>query len=447
MGDERKISDPKEIVNRMLSNNIRSRGVGDARYNLEKEFEKTKSNKSYIIPVLIISFSILFAVIYLITGNISELSYDMTVGQKELKEISAEDIVNRYYDVLLSIESLNSEVSKLKIFREIEVKREVAVLSNSISITLFRTDVPENVKSKLIQDTVLEFYSKVEDISNRYSNLIYQKQTNIQFLKSSLKELKSKLSLLPQDVLSSYKRVVGIEIDKTRKYYENVVRSLISKYQDYLSYQERYVYDLTETLILRYNPVITNPRIISVLDEVESSRYNPRIIYSLPLIDSELSNYALDIVNKTMNMRILFEEISKIPFTNSLPKLFEKQEDLFDDLLNLYHSLIRRYLEYFIKANTALLLKANSLEYFVRTLVKNTKGIDGLVVDNRDPSNITVALKEDYSNDSYNFSLYRQGRFIGYGTLVLVTNRYIVKDFTFVTNEKILLMDGVVITK
>ncbi|MCX8096989.1 MAG: hypothetical protein N3D81_05810 [Spirochaetes bacterium] len=449
MGDERKIGSSKEIVRYFLKHEIKSKTRSENIYNLEEEFEKTKSNKNYIIPVVFLIFLLIGIATYFVMDSISRRSYDVDIGQKELKDLSAEDMVNSYYDKLSYIQSYQRDIKNLEFLRNLEIEFQKDRLDKEVFLTLSRTDISEDSIAKVLKNISNNFASSLGRISNYYDSLIEERISNIQELRKAVQELKPQILALSPELLVSQRRIVDIEVSKERRYNQKNLRTLVSNYNRYLNYQNEYFSNLVDTLTMRYNPIFKDQRVISIIDNTKPTRYNYNNLYELPLLDSEISNYVNEIVERILNRKLIMDEISKIPFTNSLPSAIRSQEDIYEGILVLYESITRRYLDHFNATNSYLIKKLGTLNYFVMSYLRSLRNADGCVVDSRDKTNILVVLKEEFTNSSYSLSFFKQGAKEPFarGVGIYSDGFYVVSRITYLTNQTLLPMDIVMVSR
>lgn len=449
MGDERKMRGSEEIVRYFLKHEIQSKSSPKSIYNLEEEFEKTQSNKNYIVPAVFLIFLLIGISTYFVVDSISRGAYDVDVGQEELRDLSAEDIVNSYYDKLSHIQSYQRDIENLEFLKNLEIQFEKDKLDKEVFLILNRTDISEDMIVKVIKDISNNFKSSLERISNYYDNLIERKRLNIQKLRKEVQELRPQILALSPELLISQRRIVDIEVSKERRYNQKNLRTLVSNYNRYLNYHNEYFSNLVDTLTIRYNPVFKDQRVISIIDSTKPTRYNYSTLYELPLLDSEISNYVNEIVERILNRKLIMDEISKIPFTNSLPSAIRSQEDIYERILVLYESITRRYLEHFNATNSYLIKKLGTLNYFVMSYLRSLRNADGCVVDSRDRTNILVVLKEEFTNSLYSLSFFKQGAKEPFarGVGIYSDGFYVVSRITYLTNQTLLPMDIVMVSK
>lgn len=333
-------------------------------YNLEDEFEKTKSNKHLFLKVAIGLFVvclILFAFIFSqfieqrnkksdvnITEfedtNLKELLDSAKKNENKLNHAKSElqDLKNQLNQ---RIQDINSDSSKKietilnETIAEEAKKIKIANVRKNERIQIENANIEFNEKISMKNKEVLELQKIVDEYDQRQVNFAKKNEEVLNNQQKLFEIEKSKLVKNYEDKISDLNKRFQNETGKLKTHHNNIVEMMKRNYKKEI-----------DDLILKYNPIITDEEFLNAVKSDSSSDLLD--IFDLYVYDAML-NYEgvvtkkqFDALRDQIQKRdLIMERIFQTPYINSIPVALYKSEFYNKKIVKSYEDIWKKFLD------------------------------------------------------------------------------------------------------
>jgi len=414
-------------------------------YNLEEEFVKTKKNKDILPFIFFIFFVIVliflsFLLIYYIQNKNKKMSIDI----QDFQDLNLLDILNTVKGYEKDLLNLKDEVVELEKLRDMLIKDIKDDLTKKIN-ALKHKKISQKDKNQKIEELRNQERERIKSVNEEYNTKIKEKKEKIDQISSKLKSFEAstlrniKESALIEENLDP----TDIEIKKVAEKYEKKLRDETDFYKSKLDRTENYYKNLIDTLILKYNPVITDAKIKELIE----GDIDTNAIFNFKLNEQNFkSNSLLELRKMQEEIGILQKELGDIPYENSVPFLIKKINELEKKIVNIYEDIVYNLLiekSNLEKENASIIKQSNS--YYSAFLYLVGKDPDyGYIID---PSNINDIVFIKNENKTVNSGdkkyIIRENKQIGTIEFYSFNDNLKAKVISINEGEKILPFDKI----
>ena len=368
-------------------------------YDLEKEYAKTKKNKSPFSTLLLAgSMLVVFLLAWGITAYINSKNQEITVNLAEFEGLNVKNLLDSVSKVQANYDTAMKNRTNIISDRDIALKNAKEKRDSELFlIESLSLDDKAEIQSR--QAAVLEEYENtVAQIKQVYDPQILAADTELAEYKKQLDEYdtaKLEAARQQEQALDSERRVHRLEMDKLAKEYENRIAVLQDSYakerKDNSEQIRRQVSEVSQTYLRQIDmldPDLTKTSaqgIVNTINAKESKAFDSEKIISENAIEDESVIIGLSQFQKTYNQ---FDTVQKpfetIPYKKSAPSYFKASKGIVNNLGSVFEETSLK----FASEKQELNKKVGSLEEEVTGL---NKQIEQMRVDSESEK---VALRE-----------------------------------------------------
>jgi hypothetical protein len=423
-----------------------SRSLDSEGFQLDREFAKTRKNRSMIVLISIVVFIAIFtAGAVLVTLYIQRESKRVPVNIEAFQDVNLKEVLDRAKKFDNQMKGAKRELSDLQTSMEqevTEVRREADRQIELVNVrNLSRAETARQVK--LIRDKA---DAQITSIQERYKPLFKEKEADIAQIQENIDSYDAKMveqARNQEEVLNNQQRRFELEMEETVTYYETrlaeverqwkeEVSSLETHYESLLSQinrnhadeidrleqqhadeiadlkrlhaeeiavLKRQHADEVRRLVLTYNPVFDSGEISKLL----AATVDPSIIgkenlnnFSDVLAEEGIISRAdFDrMYGNIEDMALIMEKLKTIPFENSVPSALRQLEYRNWLVFRRYDAIWQEMAEVIEDKNEIIEDQREQLgnyRYALETLVAGSRE-NGYVLDPRDKEDIIVFL-------------------------------------------------------
>lgn len=396
--------------------------AGAESYDLEKEFAKTKKNKSPFIWITIMLFVAVFAAAaILVTTYIQNRSKNVPVDIEDFADVNLKDVLDRAKQYENQLAKAERELKDLR--EEMSTKIEEIRQKAARDIQLIRAkNLAAAEENRQITAVQTRETGDIEAVQAEYEPLIAAKEAEIAEIRENLAEYDTQMvekAKEQEELLNSQQMKFEIEMEEAVTYYEDQIADLESQYEDELSaltsYQEDLVAQLNTNhadeiarlkaeqaaeirrLILEYNPIFAAEDLKAILAVAVGDIPSLRLDTYKTVLQNEgiISKANFDAIHENIYaLNRLLERLQETPYINSVPEALERISFFGNATYNSYEDLIRGLIASVEYKNAVIYQKDVQLEryrYAMSSLIKDTRE-NGYILDPRDVNNIHVFL-------------------------------------------------------
>ena len=316
-------------------------------YDLEKEYAKTKKNKSLFSTLLLtISIIVVFLLAWGITAYINTKNEEITVNLAEFEGLNVKNLLDSVNKVQTNYDNAMKNKANIISDRDVALKKaEEKRDSELFLIESLNLDSKKEIQKR--QDAVYEEYeASVKQINEYYDPQIVLAENELAEYKKQLDEYDtSKLEAARQQeqALDSERRVHQLEIEKISKDYEARINTLQETYakerKDNAEQIRRQVSEVSKNYIKQIDqldPDLTQSKAQGIVNTVNSKDVetfdSEKFIQENGISDDSIET-ALALFQQNYNkFRTVQEPFESIPYKKSAPSYFKASKSLVDSM-------------------------------------------------------------------------------------------------------------------
>ncbi len=448
MGNEDKVKDLVEKSKSFFLRETVSRSLGREGFQLDREFAKTRKNRSMIVLISIVLFVAIFtAGSILVTLYIQRESKRVPVNIEAFQDVNLKEVLDRAKKFENQMKVAKREFADLQTSMEQEITEIRQEAGRQIELVNARNlSRPETARQvKRIQD---EADAEITAIQERYKPLFEEKEAEIAQIQENIDSYDAKMveqARRQEEVLNNQQRRFELEMEETVNYYEtrlaeverqwneevtaieNHYEALISQinrnhadeiarlkqqhakeiadlkqqHAEEIAALKQQHADEVRRLILKYNPVFESGEISELL----AAAIDPSIIGKENLNDFQNVLAEEGIISRAEfnrmygnidDLNLIMEKLKEIPFENSVPSALRQLEYRNWLVFKQYDVIWQEMAEVIETKNRIIDEQREQLGnyyYALETLVKSSRE-NGYILDPRDEEDIVVFLDQ-----------------------------------------------------
>ena len=410
----------KDLIIKGKKEFLKGSGIKEAKqeaYQLDREFAKTKKNRSPIVWISVVLFIVIFgAAATLVTLYIERESKQVTVDIEDFADVNLRDVLDRAKKIENELEAAKRELQNLLAARDNEIKAVRDELQRQLNL-LENRSISAGEKQRQEADLENQAAADIETINADYQPRIEALEARIAALQDELDAYDTRLveqAKEQQEILNSQQRKHEIEMASTVDYYESQINDMTIKNESEVSalneYHDSFVQQQETNhaneirrlkqlhareiaaLILKYNPEFSSPRLLEIINRsadlsaveaVEIKRYRSVLGEEDLLSVSEfrqLRSYLED-------LSLLTARLQEVPYENSIDPAVNQIENLAAIVLEHYEELWSGLADKLAERNMDVAHFIHALDSLVADSREN-----GYVLDPRDSEKIIVFI-------------------------------------------------------
>ncbi len=372
-------------------------------YDLEKEYAKTKKNKSLFSTLLLTgSMLVVFLLAWGITAYINSKNQEITVNLEEFEGLNVKNLLDSVSKVQANYDTAMKNRTNIISDRDVALKNaEEKRDSELFLIESLSLDDKNEIKKR--QDAVLEEYENtVAQIKQVYDPQIVAADNELAEYKKQLDEYdtaKLEAARQQEQALDSERRVHRLEMDKLAKEYEGRIAALQDSYarerKDNSEQIRRQVSEVSQTYLRQIDmldPDLTKTSaqgIVNTVNAKESVPFDSEKIIEENEIEDESIIIGLSAFQKTYNQYTTVQKpFETIPYKKSAPSYFQASKGIVDNMGSVFEETTLKL----AGEKKELTTKVGNLEQEITGLNKQIEKI------RKDSEAEKVALKESLHN-------------------------------------------------
>jgi hypothetical protein len=336
MGDENQI---RQLVSRAsresLAKSLELVKKETKPYDLFKEFSATRLNRSIFVPVVTLATVVFFAIVAIATARIIE-----TISERQEVDISSFDDLNLkdLLDVAKRTEAeyvgLQRELNMLEREQAAEIRVITEGYSAELEIIAARR-ISDDEKRRLGQQAAQRRDQAIRQVEARFAPLLEAKAVEVASAADRLEQYDSRMldqAKQNEEMLAAERRIFDLEQQRLTEYYETRLSSLeqemaaervaFNRNKDELlqAMETARLADLAENTLL-YNPVFTDPAILTILGDSPTRPDPLDVMAPASLLQAGLDASAMEAMalEAAAGIRSLGDALATVPYINSIP--------------------------------------------------------------------------------------------------------------------------------
>ncbi|MCQ2572420.1 MAG: hypothetical protein MJ182_00840 [Treponema sp.] len=304
-------------------------------YNLEKEYAKTKKNKSFFIPLILSACIFIIALVsFILTRSIEKTNNEISVNVAEFDDVNLKNLIDTVartqdqYEAAVKNKT-QIEVRKRSLLNAAADKRDGdLVMIQSLNL---RDKKDQAAREEAVKK---EYENSVKEINAEYDPLLLAADSEIEAYKTKLDDYdKAKLTAAQeqQKALDSQRQLQELERKKMAENYENRIADLeytVEKnrrqYQDEMRKSLFAVSKKLQDEIDTLDPVIKDDRASEIFDDYDFTdefSVNPEenaLFGAGNISDTELREAMADVKEMYQDYKYIEEKVQAIPHKNTI---------------------------------------------------------------------------------------------------------------------------------
>lgn len=418
----KELSDSKAIF--LKDDAVRYGGVET--YDLEKEFAKTKKNKSPFIWITIMLFVAVFAAAaVLVTLYIQNRAKNSSVDIDEFADVNLKDVLDKAKQYEDQLDRAERELRDIR--SEMNSKIEILQRDAERDIELIQArNLRQAEENRQIAEVRAREEAGISAVRSEYDGRIILKEEEIAAIREKISQYDTQMveqARAQEEILNNQRKKFELEMEETVRYYEEKIDELENRQEETVSslknHQDKYVDQLEKNhaqeiaalkrqqaeeirrLILKYNPVFTGEELKTILavavDDIPPLQLTTykEVLANEGIISRENFNV---IHTNVYRINTLLQRIDEVPYINSMPETLERLQYFGTAAYNDYEQLVRDLIRTVEQKNNIIYsqyLQLGHYRYALGSLIDESRE-HGYVLDPRDPKNIQIFLDETH---------------------------------------------------
>lgn len=380
MDDDRKMSGPQEgekrspggdLVERsklvFLQEIVREFRKGQEQYDLEKEFARTRKNRSFLVPGVTLGLVAVFVVLgFAVTQFIQRASLAIQVDIDDFADVNLREILDeaqRLQNQLAAVQRERDEVIRDRDARIIQLERNrdraVGLLGDSALTAAQRTARAEELRQEAevaIQEVRSTTEPRIAELEERIAQL---QDALAQYDTRQLEQAREQ-----EEILNNQQRLFELEMSAVRQDYEARIERLTRAYEEEIAELEQFQAEFERTvrarhaeelqrlrgqhareiadLILLYNPPLENEAVTVLLEQnLPDGQFSAPAPWRPVLGRDGGVNAAVyrQLEEEYAALVALLDRLDEVPYQNGVPAALRQIRRRMELLLSRYEEI------------------------------------------------------------------------------------------------------------
>lgn len=340
-----------------------------SRYDLGREFAKTKKNRSPLVPILVIGMIVLFAAGAIgVTAYINQTQGNIEVNIGDFEDVNLRDLLDQARQLEQELEDARRRLAAL----EAERDNRILTVQNSAEreVNLLRA---RNLAQAELQSQAAEIRANADEqiaaVRAEYEDRIAAVEAEIEEIQGRIAEYDARQLEQAREqerILDNQVRLHEIELETQARGYEERIEILTADYEARIAELETFANNLEDNLraahadelaalraqhaqeianlIALYNPTFTSAEILALVN----APADPATIGGLDLVafdsalaaEGVLTRAGYDSLSRRLGEYLrLIDRLREVPYENSIPGTLDQLEFRMVELIRRYESL------------------------------------------------------------------------------------------------------------
>lgn len=327
-------------------------------YSVEEEFQKTRANRSPVVPLVVIGFVAVFAAVAIgVTSFINRASQNVPIGIEEFQDINLTDILDSQKRNESSLKALERELDDLQSGQQEQVRKVEDEADKAVELLANRT-LDQAERDRRIRAARTDETTATARIRADFAPRIEAKKKEIAELQATIDAYDSRMldqAKKSEELLSNERKLFEAQRDQLTTYYEDKIatieqeraaerRELIAQKDNLVALLKKNHADEIARLIAKYNPVYAESAVVAALGRSVPAAQGD--IAQLPPFRAVLASEGVTTQQKLQETRARLEDIKVVlkrladtPYINSVPGALKKLEELERSVVADYEAL------------------------------------------------------------------------------------------------------------
>lgn len=393
-----------------LSEELLSKSQKPEVYSLADEYAKSKRNKNFLVYFLIFSYIAAIGIgVFFIDKLEENRNKRIEVNIAEFRQFNLMELLMEQKENEEKLAKLQQELEDLRISSKKELEKlsphsqqKVLAAANE-KIKKLEEAYNQEIKARQeainsLQKTIAAEKQKI--VANTQNNKLNtesaNKNPNISTLPAQIQEAAiEKVKAEYEAKMERLKAEYETKLEKEKAEYLANTNKLNEEHRNELNNLKKQNEKLADTLTLRYNPIYSQGEMASIINSRLGNSGNGSLNkYAKLLADENIfSEQEFNTLrNKIRGQGTIIDNLSAIPYVNSVPPALNRLNRLTDSIITdyetLWSSLVQR-----LKEKNDLINGYN----FALSYLSTTRGENGYVIDARDSNRLIVFINHSYS--------------------------------------------------
>ena len=315
-------------------------------YDLEKEYAKTKKNRSFFsIGLLLGSLLAVFLIAWGITAGIKKQNSEITVNLAEFEGLNIKNLLDSVSKVQTNYD--NAMKNKTNLVSDKEIALNKAAEKRDSELFLIDSLTLDAKQTKTRKEAVYkEYEEEVALVNETYDPQIVQAEQELQEYKKQLDEYdtaKLESARQQEQALDSERRVHQLEMDKLAKRYEDRISEIQDAFrlerQNNSDQMRKSVQEVSQKYlnqIAELDPDLRGEKsrsLVQSLNAQKTQSFTPELYNGEELVKDDVISKGLEQFNESyaqyVNVRAPMEAI---PYENTMPSYLDASKKLVDTM-------------------------------------------------------------------------------------------------------------------
>ncbi len=396
---------------------------GQAQYDLQAEFARTKKNRSLVVPGVILALIVLFSVVVIgVTRYIQSVSRSIQVDIDDFADVNLRDVLDEAQRLQNQLET---------------AQRELRRLQNELADNVSRVERERDRGIQLLQDQGLnaaqrtartnelnaQAESEIESLQAEYGPRIAELEERIQDLQDQIAQYDSRQleqAREQEEILNNQQQIAEQEKRELREQYEAEIARITESYESEIgrleSFQEEFEQTIRqrhseelaalraqhqrelEAMYDRYNPVFSEDlqSLLNATVSVGPTGFGTLAAYSSVLGNNNIAtnrDYA-ELQQRYRELQLIVNRMQEIPYENSMEPALLQLESRVYDLVLRYERLWTGLRDEVVARDIVIAEQEREIGGYTYSLDELTRlnGETGYIIDPRNPESIVVHI-------------------------------------------------------
>lgn len=426
MDDEREVGQPegettdlversKMVFLREIINEFKRR---QQQYDLGTEFSKTRQNRSFMVPLVVIALIAVFGVVVVgVTRYIQTQSRSIQVDIDDFADVNLRDVLDEAQRLQNQLDAAERELAQLRSELVDRIEQTERERDRNIEL-LNEASLTAGQRNARAQEFRAQAQSEIDSLNAEYQPRIAELQARIEQLRTQIAAYDTRQleqAREQEQILNNQQRVHELEMERLRSEYDARIARLSENYESEIERLESFQQEFERTirqrhanelaaLTLRYNPQLLSEPIGSLLDDPESAAaraFEGPVPWSATLGEEDvlsLSEYRR-LTSQYEELTRLVDRLQEVPYRNGVDTALLQIEWRARDLVAQYESVWQQ-LEQSVIARDDIIADRDAtiadldedIAQFLFALdeLSRINGDPAYIIDPRDPEDIVV---------------------------------------------------------
>ena len=377
----------------------------DKSYDIEKEYAKTKKNKSpFNILVLLACFGVVIGTVLFMNKYITSKDEEITVSLSEFEDLNLNNLLNSVQTAQVNYDNALKEKLILETDYETKLNALKEELDNNIFVldSLNLSSKKEYNRRKTVLET--EYKKNVDEVKKEYEGKILLAQKQVTVYKEQLDEFDSvKVSNAQEKekLLNSERQLKQLEINKIKKSYEDRIATIDKQMKEMRIEHNNEMRKAIQDVVTKYqaeidtlDPKLTDLKAMAIITGAGTiGDFNSDTL----LQDYNITNN--EVIKDVKNYQKLYDDfkylddvVKSIPQKNSIPNYEKATRSLVNNMSRNYVETTAGYMNHIKSQNDVIVSK----DYEITEL--NKKLYEQKVQNEKNIGSAQSEMESSYSN-------------------------------------------------